>query len=73
MKTLQPSALALALVLAASAPHAEEKKDPGDVKYHAAPSALADVPMVESRNPKAPPSAAPAATACCARARPASR
>ena len=28
---------------------------PGDVKYHAAPSALAGVPMVESRNPKAPP------------------
>ncbi len=36
---------------------AQEKKDvaPGDVQYHAAPSALAGVPMVESRNPKAPP------------------
>ena len=34
---------------------ADEKKDPGDVKYHAAPSPLADVPMVQSTNPKAPP------------------
>jgi len=46
------AAIALAMLLPATA---QEKKDPGDVKYHAAPSALADVPMVESRNPKAPP------------------
>ena len=34
----------------------QEKKDvaPGDVQYHAAPSALAGVPMVQSTNPKAP-------------------
>lgn len=53
----QPSPVALAvLVLAIALPvGAQEKKDPGDVKYHAAPSALAGVPMVESRNPKAPP------------------
>jgi nitrite reductase (NO-forming) / hydroxylamine reductase len=50
--------LALAAVLAAPlALQAQDgkAKDPSDVKYHAAPSALADVPMVESRNPKAPP------------------
>jgi nitrite reductase (NO-forming)/hydroxylamine reductase len=48
---------ALTALLAAPLALAQEgtKKDPGDVKYHAAPSALADVPMVESRNPKAPP------------------
>ncbi len=46
------AAIALALLLPATA---QEKKDPGDVKYHAAPSALSGVPMVESRNPKAPP------------------
>lgn len=49
----------LALLLAALplAALAQEKKDvsPGDVKYHAAPSALTDVPMVQSTNPKAPP------------------
>lgn len=52
-----PTAVALAAIaLAAWLPAAaQDKKDPGDVKYHAAPSALADVPMVESRNPKAPP------------------
>jgi nitrite reductase (NO-forming) / hydroxylamine reductase len=50
------SALATAALLFSSAAAvADEKKDPGDVKYHAAPSALADVPMVQSTNPKAPP------------------
>jgi nitrite reductase (NO-forming) / hydroxylamine reductase len=48
-----------ALLAVASLPAAlaQDKKElaPGDVKYHAAPSALAGVPMVESRNPKAPP------------------
>ena len=35
---------------------AQDKKDvsPGEVQYHAAPSALAGVPMVQSTNPKAP-------------------
>jgi nitrite reductase (NO-forming) / hydroxylamine reductase len=35
----------------------QDKKDvtPGDVRYNAAPSALAGVPMVQSTNPKAPP------------------
>ena len=54
---LRPSPLMLAALLAA-APftlRADEKKDPRDVKYHAAPSALTDVPMVQSTNPKAPP------------------
>jgi nitrite reductase (NO-forming) / hydroxylamine reductase len=48
---------ALAIVVAAGGAFAQDKKDvaPGDVQYHAAPSALAGVPMVESRNPKAPP------------------
>ncbi len=47
---------ALLAVAALPAATAQDKKDvaPGDVKYHAAPSALAGVPMVESRNPKAP-------------------
>ncbi|MCP5283624.1 MAG: c-type cytochrome [Burkholderiaceae bacterium] len=48
---------AVAIFAAAGGAFAQEKKDvaPGDVQYHAAPSALAGVPMVESRNPKAPP------------------
>jgi nitrite reductase (NO-forming) / hydroxylamine reductase len=53
---------AAAMLLAAASPLsalAQEKKEKdvpeADVKYHAAPSPLADVPMVESRNPKAPP------------------
>jgi nitrite reductase (NO-forming)/hydroxylamine reductase len=45
----------LAALFAVAPSMAQEKKDPGDVKYHAAPSALADVPMVQSTNPKAPP------------------
>ncbi|RVT88701.1 nitrite reductase [Inhella crocodyli] len=48
------TAIAATLVLSGAAV-AQEKKDQADVKYHAAPSALASVPMVESRNPKAPP------------------
>ena len=56
MPVLAPLA-AVAIFAAAGGAFAQEKKDvaPGDVKYHAAPSALAGVPMVESRNPKAPP------------------
>ncbi len=51
--------LPLAALLLAAVPLAawpQEKKDvaPGDVQYHAAPSALAGVPMVQSTNPKAP-------------------
>jgi nitrite reductase (NO-forming)/hydroxylamine reductase len=44
-------------LLAAPLAQAQDKKavTPGDVQYHAAPSALTGVPMVESRNPKAPP------------------
>lgn len=54
--TLTPLAYLLAAVLPLGA-MAQDKKDvtQGDVKYHAAPSALADVPMVQSTNPKAPP------------------
>ena len=56
MKTLHLTAVTFAALLFASPwATADEKKDPGDVKYHAAPSALADVPMVQSTNPKAPP------------------
>ena len=49
--------LAVALAALPLAVMAQDKKDvaPGDVKYHAAPSALTDVPMVQSTNPKAPP------------------
>ncbi|RVT50995.1 nitrite reductase [Rubrivivax albus] len=48
---------AVAIFAAAGGAFAQDKKDvaPGDVQYHAAPSALTGVPMVESRNPKAPP------------------
>ncbi|WP_413816674.1 cytochrome D1 domain-containing protein [Piscinibacter gummiphilus] len=44
-------------LLASPLAQAQDKKAvaPGDVQYHAAPSALTGVPMVESRNPKAPP------------------
>ena len=44
-------------LLASPLAQAQDKKavTPGDVQYHAAPSALTGVPMVESRNPKAPP------------------
>nr|WP_305800548.1 nitrite reductase [Shinella sp. XGS7] len=54
--TLTPLAFLLALALPLGAT-AQDRKDvsPGDVKYHAAPSPLADVPMVQSSNPKAPP------------------
>jgi nitrite reductase (NO-forming) / hydroxylamine reductase len=57
MKTMCLAATTLAALLLTSpwATAADEKKDPSDVKYHAAPSALADVPMVQSTNPKAPP------------------
>jgi nitrite reductase (NO-forming) / hydroxylamine reductase len=56
MKTLPLTAVTFAALLLTSPwAAADEKKDPGDVKYHAAPSALADVPMVQSTNPKAPP------------------
>ncbi len=44
----------LAALLIAGTAIAQKDVSPGDVKYHAAPSALAGVPMVESRNPKAP-------------------
>ena len=45
------------LAASAQAPADAAKKDvlPADVKYHSGPSPLANVPMVESRNPKAPP------------------
>ncbi len=52
------TALALLVLVAwPSAASAQDKKEvsPGDVKYHAAPSALAGTPMVQSTNPKAPP------------------
>jgi nitrite reductase (NO-forming)/hydroxylamine reductase len=51
------TALAALATLLSTAAWSQEKKDvaPGDVRYHAAPSALAETPMVESRNPKAPP------------------
>jgi len=57
MKTMRLTAITFAAMLltSLSVTAADEKKDPGDVKYHAAPSALADVPMVQSTNPKAPP------------------
>jgi nitrite reductase (NO-forming) / hydroxylamine reductase len=57
MKTMRLAAITFAALLFGSpwATAADEKKDPGDVKYHAAPSALAGVPMVQSTNPKAPP------------------
>ncbi|MCP5270821.1 MAG: c-type cytochrome [Burkholderiaceae bacterium] len=56
MPVLAPLA-AVAIFAAAGGAFAQDKKDvaPGDVQYHAAPSALTGVPMVESRNPKAPP------------------
>jgi nitrite reductase (NO-forming)/hydroxylamine reductase len=49
--------LAWPLAASAQAPADAGKKDvlPADVKYHSGPSPLANVPMVESRNPKAPP------------------
>jgi nitrite reductase (NO-forming) / hydroxylamine reductase len=52
--------IATAALLIAAAPFAawsQDKKNvaPGDVQYHAAPSALTGVPMVQSSNPKAPP------------------
>ena len=45
------------LAARAQAPADAGKKDvlPAEVKYHSGPSPLAAVPMVESRNPKAPP------------------
>ncbi len=50
---------ALALLVLSAGPFAQtaDKKavTPGDVQYHAAPSALAGTPMVQSTNPKAPP------------------
>jgi len=57
------AALAASLLFAwplaslAQTPADAGKKDvlPADVKYHSGPSPLASVPMVESRNPKAPP------------------
>ena len=57
MKTMRLAAITFAasLLTLPWAAAADEKKDPGDVKHHAAPSALADVPMVQSTNPKAPP------------------
>ncbi len=64
MKTALPRLAALTasllfawpLAASAQAPADANKKDvlPADVKYHSGPSPLADVPMVESRNPKAP-------------------
>ncbi len=57
MRTTRLATIAFAALTLVSpwASAADEVKDPGDVKYHAAPSALADVPMVQSTNPKAPP------------------
>ncbi len=47
--------LALAGLGGAQAQDGKKDLPPADVKYHAAPSALAGTPMVDSRNPKAPP------------------
>ncbi|MFG6469058.1 cytochrome D1 domain-containing protein [Roseateles sp. BYS87W] len=65
MRTALPRVAALAASLLFAWPLAAlsqtsadaAKKDvlPADVKYHSGPSPLAGVPMVESRNPKAPP------------------
>ncbi|MCA3239918.1 MAG: c-type cytochrome [Rubrivivax sp.] len=55
---LRPIAAITLLILSASPwVQAQDKKavSPGDVQYHAAPSALAGTPMVQSTNPKAPP------------------
>jgi len=56
MNRLTPIA-ALLILAAPLVAWAQDKKDvtPGDVRYNAAPSALAGVPMVQSTNPKAPP------------------
>lgn len=55
---LRPIA-AITLLILSTSPwvQAQDKKavSPGDVQYHAAPSALAGTPMVQSTNPKAPP------------------
>ena len=45
--------LALAGLGGAQAQDGKKDLPPADVKYHAAPSALAGTPMVDSRNPKA--------------------
>ncbi|WP_272885349.1 nitrite reductase [Calidifontimicrobium sp. SYSU G02091] len=59
MNPITLSRIAAAVLAGAGmlAVQAQDKKDvsPGEVQYHAAPSPLAGVPMVESRNPKAPP------------------
>jgi nitrite reductase (NO-forming) / hydroxylamine reductase len=60
MKALKLTPLAaMALLMSSAVPNAlaQDKKavSPGDVQYHAAPSALAGTPMVQSTNPKAPP------------------
>jgi nitrite reductase (NO-forming)/hydroxylamine reductase len=55
---LRPIA-AITLLILSTSPwvQAQDKKavSPGDVQYHAAPSALAGTPMGQSTNPKAPP------------------
>ncbi len=55
-KFIHLSSLALAAMLVSGA-YAQDKKDitPSESAYQAAPSALVDVPMVQSTNPKAPP------------------
>jgi nitrite reductase (NO-forming) / hydroxylamine reductase len=57
LKLTPTAAMALLMFSAAPFAHAQDKKavSPGDVQYHAAPSALAGTPMVQSTNPKAPP------------------
>jgi nitrite reductase (NO-forming) / hydroxylamine reductase len=57
MKTPSITSLAALMLVAAPLVSAQGSKDvpQADIKYHAAPSALTGVPMVESRNPKAPP------------------
>ncbi|MDT8998037.1 cytochrome D1 domain-containing protein [Paucibacter sp. APW11] len=52
---LMLAATLAALALAPAQAQSKKDPDPSDVKYHAAPSPLADVPMVQSTNPKAPP------------------
>ena len=55
--TLGAAAVLLGLLAVGPARAQDGKKEvqPADVQYHAAPSALAGTPMVDSRNPKAPP------------------
>ena len=67
LKRFIPMAATLAVAVSFGA-HAQEKKGvtESELKYQAGASPLAGEAMYQSSNPKA-------ATACCARARPASR